>query len=58
MRFKGEVNFDATKPDGAPRKLMDVSTLKELGWQYSISLKDGLASTYQWFLQNQESFRG
>jgi len=56
--FKGAVNFDASKPDGTPRKLMDVSTLKELGWQYEISLKDGLQSTYQWFLQNQESFRG
>lgn len=56
--YQGEVNFDATKPDGAPRKLMDVSTLKELGWQYSIELKEGLASTYAWFLVNQDSFRG
>ena len=56
--FEGEVVFDATKPDGTPRKLMDVSTLKELGWEYSISLKDGLSMTYQWFLENQDNFRG
>ncbi|WP_420590291.1 GDP-L-fucose synthase [Bacterioplanoides sp.] len=56
--FEGEVVFDSTKPDGAPRKLMDVSTLKELGWQYSISLKDGLSMTYKWFLNNQDNFRG
>ncbi len=56
--YEGEVKFDADKPDGAPRKLMNVDTLKALGWQYSIELKDGLASSYDWFLANQESFRG
>jgi GDP-L-fucose synthase len=56
--YQGLVVFDATKPDGAPRKLMNVDTLKKLGWTYSISLKDGLASTYEWFLANQDSFRG
>ena len=56
--YQGEVDFDATKPDGAPRKLMNVDTLKTLGWAYSIELKQGLAATYEWFLANQESFRG
>ncbi|WP_221800284.1 GDP-L-fucose synthase [Oceanobacter mangrovi] len=56
--YKGVVTFDASKPDGAPRKLMDVTTLKNLGWNYSISLKQGLASTYEWFLANQDNFRG
>jgi GDP-L-fucose synthase len=56
--YEGEVGFDATKPDGAPRKLMNVDTLKALGWSYSIDLKEGLASTYAWFLSNQDSFRG
>lgn len=56
--YQGEVKFDADKPDGAPRKLMNVGTLKALGWEYSIELKDGLASTYDWFLANQTSFRG
>ncbi len=55
--FKGEIEFDTSKPDGAPRKLMDVSRLKSLAWQYNISLEDGLAQTYQWFLANQDNFR-
>jgi GDP-L-fucose synthase len=56
--FNGELVFDTSKPDGAPRKLMDVSRLKALGWQASISLEEGLRQTYQWFLQNQERLRG
>lgn len=55
--FKGNVTFDSTKPDGTPRKLMDVSRLKNLGWTYSIELESGLSKTYQWFLQNQHNFR-
>lgn len=56
--FEGELVFDTTKPDGAPRKLMDVSRLKALGWQASISLEQGLQQTYHWFLQHQEQLRG
>ena len=56
--YQGEVVFDATKPDGAPRKLMNVNKLQGLGWKYSISLKEGLASTYTWFLAHQDDFRG
>ena len=56
--YEGEITFDATKPDGAPRKLMNVDRLKNLGWQYSISLEVGLAQTYTWFLDNQKNFRG
>lgn len=55
--FKGEVIFDATKPDGAPRKLMNVERLKSLGWEYSVSLEDGLILAYQWFIDNQDEFR-
>lgn len=55
--YQGNIAFDATKPDGAPRKLMDVSRLKDLGWEYSISLEQGLAHSYQWFLENQDNFR-
>ncbi|MFT6920533.1 MAG: GDP-L-fucose synthase [Cognaticolwellia sp.] len=55
--FEGEIVFDSTKPDGAPRKLMNVDRLKSLGWQYSYSLENGLENAYQWFLDNQESFR-
>ena len=55
--FKGEIEFDTSKPDGAPRKLMDVSRLKSLGWHYEISLEEGLTQTYEWFLANQDNFR-
>jgi len=49
--FKGDLSFDASKPDGAPRKLMNVDRLKSLGWQAEISLEDGLRLTYDWYLQ-------
>ena len=55
--FAGEVVFDATKPDGTPRKLMDVSRLANLGWRYTLSLEAGLTLTYQWFLEHQDGFR-
>ena len=55
--FEGELVFDTSKPDGSPRKLMDVSRLKALGWEASISLEDGLRGAYQWFLENQDNFR-
>jgi GDP-L-fucose synthase len=55
--FEGELKFDASKPDGTPRKLLDVSKINSLGWQAKISLEDGLRSTYEWFLDNQESLR-
>ncbi|MEM6375534.1 MAG: GDP-L-fucose synthase [Pseudomonadota bacterium] len=50
--FEGKLSFDPSKPDGAPRKLMDVSRLAQLGWQSTISLEDGLRNAYQWFLAN------
>jgi GDP-L-fucose synthase len=56
--FEGDVKFDSTKPDGAPRKLMNVDRLKSLGWNYSVSLEDGLAKAYQWFIVNNDKFRG
>ena len=56
--YKGRVVFDASKPDGTPRKLLDVTRLHQLGWYHEISLEAGLASTYQWFLVNQQRYRG
>ena len=47
--------FDTTKPDGTPQKLLDVSRLHELGWKHSIDLREGIESTYRWFLDNMES---
>ncbi len=55
--FEGEIVFDSTKPDGTPRKLMDVSRLASLGWKYNVHLEAGLRTTYQWFLVNQDNFR-
>lgn len=55
--FSGKLVFDTTKPDGTPRKLMDVSRLKALGWQAQIGLEEGLRETYAWFFANQDCYR-
>lgn len=54
---QGEIIWDGTKPDGTPRKLMDVTKLKALGWQYQTELKEGVEQTYQWFLEHQNNFK-
>lgn len=56
--FKGDIVWDTSKPDGAPRKLMDVSRLHALGWKHTYNLEEGLAHSFQWFLDNQDNFRG
>ena len=56
--YSGRIITNATKPDGAPRKLMDVTRLKSMGWQAKIALVDGVSETYNWFLQNHQSLRG
>ena len=55
--FKGKIAYDASKPDGTPRKLMDVGRLAAMGWRASTSLQDGVRSTYDWYLQNVDSVR-
>ena len=55
--FTGDIVFDSSKPDGAPRKLMNVDRLATLGWRYQVSLESGLQKAYQWFLENQDTFR-
>lgn len=57
VEYKGNIIFDATKPDGTSRKLMCVDKLTRMGWRFSIGLREGLTSTYAWFLENQQSFR-
>ncbi|MDD3225116.1 MAG: GDP-L-fucose synthase [Clostridium sp.] len=52
VEFRGELRFNSHKPDGTPRKLLDVSKLKGLGWTYKIELKDGIKSAYEWFREN------
>ena len=53
----GEVIWDNTKPDGTPRKLMDVDKLKNEGWAASTSLEEGIKKTYQWFLENKQNYK-
>jgi GDP-L-fucose synthase len=55
--YGGELRFDVTKPDGTPRKLLDVSRLKALGWQAGIGLREGLLGTYRWVLEHRETLR-
>ena len=54
--FEGEIRWDTSKPDGTPRKLMDVSKLHSLGWKHTIELPEGIALAYQDFLKNQEVY--
>lgn len=51
-QYQGGIEFDSDKPDGAPRKLMDVKRLRNLGWQAEIDMKDGIRSAYQWYVEN------
>ncbi|HDZ57879.1 MAG TPA: GDP-L-fucose synthase [Pseudomonas xinjiangensis] len=56
--FQGRLTFDASKPDGAPRKLMEVSRLQALGWKASINLEEGLQDAYGWFVEHMDEARG
>ena len=49
--FKGRLIFDTTKPDGVPRKLIDTSRLLNMGWDYTVDLKEGMQRTYEWYLK-------
>ncbi|MBC6443972.1 MAG: GDP-L-fucose synthase [Alphaproteobacteria bacterium GM202ARS2] len=55
--YSGSIEFDNTKPDGSPRKLLDVSRMRALGWTSTIDLQDGLQNAYQWFIDNQDTLR-
>lgn len=54
---KGEIKWDSSKPDGTPKKLMDSSRIRKLGWSPKITLEEGIKQTYQWFLVNQDSYK-
>ena len=50
--FFGEIRWDKSKPDGTPRKLLDVTRIRGMGWKPKVSVEDGIAATYDWFLKN------
>ena len=54
---EGQIVWDSSKPDGTPRKLMDVSKMNELGWKHEVDLEEGIQKTYEWFLKNIENFK-
>ncbi|MFM8894624.1 MAG: hypothetical protein ACKOE2_04410 [Actinomycetales bacterium] len=53
--FEGMIEWDTSKPDGMPRKLLDTSRINALGWKPSITLREGLASTYAWYLEHEDA---
>jgi GDP-L-fucose synthase len=55
--FEGRFTYDTSKPDGTPRKLVDVARLNSLGWTSQIGLREGVERTYAWFLENENSLR-
>ncbi len=55
--FASEIRFDASKPDGTPRKLLDVSRISSMGWNHRIGLRQGLQQTYDWFLAHEDEIR-
>ena len=52
--YEGSIEWDISKPDGTPRKLLDISKIQSLGWQPKIELREGIKSTYEWYLSNGE----
>jgi len=57
VEHNGEIVWDSSKPDGTPRKLMNVDKMKKAGWQASTNLEDGIESTYNWFLENENKYK-
>ena len=57
VAHKGNIIWDSSKPDGTPRKLLDVSKINRLGWKYNTNLEDGISKTYKWFLENIENLK-
>jgi GDP-L-fucose synthase len=54
---QGEIIWDSTKPDGTPRKLMDVSKMEQAGWKAKVGLEEGIKLTYEWFLNNSNTYK-
>ncbi|NBT89902.1 MAG: GDP-L-fucose synthase, partial [Verrucomicrobia bacterium] len=56
--FPGGIRWDSNKPDGTPRKLLDVTRIRKLGWQAAVPVEQGIASTYDWFLKHAPEAKG
>ena len=56
--FGGKIRWDTSKPDGTPRKLLDVTKIRGMGWKPKVTIEDGIASTYDWFLKNAPEAKG
>jgi GDP-L-fucose synthase len=56
--FGGKIRWDTSKPDGTPRKLLDVTKIRGMGWKPKVSIEDGIAATYDWFLKNAPEAKG
>jgi GDP-L-fucose synthase len=54
---QGEIIWDSSKPDGTPRKLMDISKMHELGWKHQVQLEEGIQLTYDWFVEHADAFK-
>ena len=54
---KGKIIWDSSKPDGTPRKLLDISKMKSLGWKYHTELEEGIRKTYRWYLNNSKNLK-
>ena len=55
--YKGEIRYDTSKPDGTPRKLLDISRLRDLGWESNITLHEGIRRSYNWYVDNEMRIR-
>jgi GDP-L-fucose synthase len=55
--YEGEIKYDSTKPDGTPRKLLDVTRLHDLGWKHKTILEEGIRKAYEWYVENEEKFK-
>jgi GDP-L-fucose synthase len=56
--FGGKIRWDTSKPDGTPRKLLDVTKVRGMGWKPKVTIEDGIAATYDWFLKNAPEAKG
>ncbi len=54
---QGKISWDSSKPDGTPRKLLDITKMHSLGWKHNVELEEGIIKTYKWFMDNEKNYR-